>query len=135
MINSVLCAVEKTKIILVVDDSELWRFQISRVLNAVSCVKKVIEAGSYDEAIPFLHERPDFILLDIHMPGKNGIELLRFIKANFPEPSICMVSNSVNMMTRDEWKRLGVDDYFDKSGDFDRIVEFIECNVIKNENA
>lgn len=111
--------------VLIVDDSKIWLDKISALLMNMDCIETVLVAGSYDEAIELLGENLDFIFLDIHMPGKNGIELLRFIKGNYTKPKICMVSNSVNSVTSKMWRKLGADESFDKSIEFERIPEFI----------
>lgn len=67
--------------ILVVDDDTLNLRMASNILSAekmrVSCLK------SGEDAIKFLHDnRPDLILLDIHMPGMDGFETLAAIRGN-----------------------------------------------------
>ena len=120
----------KPNIILIVDDSKIWLEKLTLILQDIPGVETILLASSYEEAIPLLSANPDFVFLDIHMPGKNGIELLHFIKTNFSKPKICMVSNSVNMMSEDTWKSLEVDAYFDKSNEFQKIPEFIIYNQI-----
>lgn len=116
--------------VLVVDDSKIWLDKISTMLHEMDCIETVFVAGNYDEAIPLLDASLDFIFLDIHMPGKNGIELLRFIKRRYSKPKICMVSNSLTTITRKLWKSLGADESFDKSIEFQQIPDFIINNVI-----
>ena len=123
------------KNILIVDDSPVWLDKFSKMLEGLECVQTVIKAGSYEEAIPKLDSNLDFIFLDIHMPGKSGIELLRFINQNFSKPKVCMVSNVVDMMTPSQWQRMGAYECFDKSDDFHRIPEFILATTIKEEKC
>lgn len=66
--------------ILVVDDDTSNLRMASRILSAeqmrVSCLK------SGEDALTFLHDnRPDLILLDVHMPGKDGFETLASIRS------------------------------------------------------
>jgi CitB family two-component system response regulator MalR len=95
------------------------------ILGEVKCVEEVLLATSYDEALTLLDQNPEFIFLDIYMPGKNGIELLTYIKKNYSKPKVCMVSNSINMFTKQRWKSLGACECWDKSKEFEKIQEFI----------
>ncbi len=53
----------------------------------------VVEAYSCDQAVEaYIGERPDLVLLDIRMPGKDGLETLRELKAFDPEASVIMVT-------------------------------------------
>jgi DNA-binding NtrC family response regulator len=77
--------------ILVVDDEifvckMLRKFLIERGL-------RVVEAHNGEEAMEvFSRERPDVVLLDIRMPGKDGLETLAELKALDPEASVIMVT-------------------------------------------
>lgn len=61
--------------ILVVDDHELVRTGISRILNDVKDFKVVAEVGSGEEAVAFCRKQtPDIVLMDVSMPGIGGLE-------------------------------------------------------------
>ena len=63
--------------VLLVDDERLARKEISRLLDAYPEVEDVFEASGAKEAIEILDkQKVDLLFLDIHMPGKNGFELL-----------------------------------------------------------
>lgn len=66
--------------ILLVDDSAFMRSMIKRILETGG--HELREASNADEAIASFDEfRPEVVFLDIVMPGRNGIEVLREIKA------------------------------------------------------
>jgi DNA-binding NarL/FixJ family response regulator len=76
-------------------------------------------AGDYEEAYNSLRqERPDLVLLDINLPDKNGIELLRKIRELGWKCSVIMISNHDNEYYRQQCKQLGADHFLDKSTDF-----------------
>ncbi len=53
----------------------------------------VVEANSGDEALAaYMQGRPDVVLLDVMMPGMNGLETLKELKAFDPEVSVIMVT-------------------------------------------
>ncbi len=81
------------EIILLVDDDGLQFHQITLALAQSSY--EVIYAASGIEALTILHKRrPDLILMDINLPGSNGISLTRRIKAipNYSTIPIVMVT-------------------------------------------
>jgi two-component system chemotaxis response regulator CheB len=64
--------------ILVVDDAVVVRLQVSRAVNAEADLEVVGAAPSGEKALEKLDElRPDVILLDVEMPGMDGLQRLR----------------------------------------------------------
>lgn len=62
---------------LIIDDERLARQELKRILEPNKKIKIIGESGSPEEAIDMIEkEKPDLVFLDIHMPGKNGFELL-----------------------------------------------------------
>ncbi|MDV2504709.1 MAG: response regulator, partial [bacterium] len=77
--------------ILVVDDEEFFCRELRRFLEGKGY--NVLEAYSGDEALEvYRQERPDVVLLDIRMPGKDGLETLKELKELDPEASVIMVT-------------------------------------------
>jgi len=71
---------------MIVDDHEVVRNGIGAILAPHSDVRVVAEASSGPEAIQmFRTHRPDVTLLDLTMPGMDGVQALRAIRAEFPE--------------------------------------------------
>ena len=63
--------------ILIVDDSALIIERLLAMLNSLTSVKSITTASNYREAVATLSEtKVDIAILDIHLTGKNGIELL-----------------------------------------------------------
>lgn len=80
--------------VLLADDHALVRAGIASLLRA-SGVEVVAEAGSGDEAITYARRlRPDLIFMDIRMPGRNGLEATKAIKAEMPEIKVVMLTVS-----------------------------------------
>ena len=80
---------KEKKIVLVVDDSILILERIIPLLEEVSNIQFVVHAANYNEAIALLERlMPDIVLLDINLPDKSGIELLRKIKEESRELSV-----------------------------------------------
>lgn len=67
---------------LVVDDSRLARNEMKRLLREFDNIQIVGEAASVDEALDKVTElKPDLIMLDIQMPGKDGFKLLEELES------------------------------------------------------
>ena len=61
--------------VLLVDDHELVRMGIKRLLQDVKVLKVVGEAGTGEEAVLLAKELiPDVVVMDVHMPGIGGLE-------------------------------------------------------------
>lgn len=80
--------------ILVVDDHEVVRLGLRTLLSNQPDFVVVDEAASADEAVEkSLQHNPDVVVMDIRMPGKNGIEACREIKSQLPEAQIIMLTS------------------------------------------
>ena len=102
--------------ILVVDDHDLVRTGIVRILNDVKDFKVIAEVGSGEEAIEFCRRNsPDIVLMDVSMPGIGGLEATRKVmrvcdsariiclsmhKEN-PIPSKIMQAGAYGFLTKD----------------------------------
>jgi len=83
----------KAKRILIVDDDSLIREMLRLILTEAGLIV-CGEAGDGADTRRLLKEHtPDVVLLDIVLPGEdNGLDLLRFIKKDYPEIHVIMVS-------------------------------------------
>jgi DNA-binding NarL/FixJ family response regulator len=82
----------KTRV-LIADDHPLFRHGIRGLLDATADFEAIGEATSGDEVITQADELlPDMILMDIHMPGVNGIEATRRILHAHPQIHVLMVT-------------------------------------------
>jgi len=81
--------------LLLVDDHYLVRMGLIAVLSLEDDFKVVGEAEDSDTAVAqFQSCHPDVTLLDLRMPGTDGIETLRRIRASFPDAKIIALSTS-----------------------------------------
>jgi DNA-binding NarL/FixJ family response regulator len=79
--------------ILSVDDHPLLRQGIAALVNAEPDMKLVAEASNGQEAIEkFRLHRPDVTLMDLQMPGLNGIEAISGIQSEFPNARIIVLT-------------------------------------------
>ncbi|MFH1117459.1 MAG: response regulator [Pseudomonadota bacterium] len=104
--------IENAKI-LIADDSE--------ILN--NMLRDVFEENGFDvfQAFDgvqckgvFLRQKPDVVLIDVHMPKADGIEVLRFIKEKSPRTLVIVMTGAGTERTAVEAMKLGADDYLSK---------------------
>jgi DNA-binding NarL/FixJ family response regulator len=83
--------------LLLVDDHTLVRKGLIQVLQSCVDDAQVTEAGSADEAMEILQRTPhDVALVDIRMPGRDGIQLLKEIRAAWPGLPVIIVTSYDN---------------------------------------
>lgn len=79
--------------LLVVDDHPLLREGIAAVLEAHPEIQLVGEADNGEQAVALFAElRPDVTLMDLQMPGLNGTEAIRAIRAQFADACIAVLT-------------------------------------------
>jgi DNA-binding NarL/FixJ family response regulator len=82
--------------IMLVEDHSLVRAAIKRTLS-VAGMEVVAEAGSAEEALAVVMlQKVDVILVDIDLPGMNGVELVRELAPRLPDTRIIMLTGSEN---------------------------------------
>ncbi|MBI9080942.1 MAG: response regulator transcription factor [Pseudodesulfovibrio sp.] len=79
--------------IMIVDDHPLFREGLKAIVNRDAKYTVAVEAGDGREGIRLAkkHE-PDIMLVDISMPGKNGIQMIRELKQSLPETKFIIIS-------------------------------------------
>ena len=80
--------------IIIVDDHEVVRLGLRALLDRHPNFSVVDEAGSAKEAVQkVLQHRPEIVVMDIRLPGGNGIEACREIVAQSPETKVIMLTS------------------------------------------
>jgi DNA-binding NtrC family response regulator len=103
---------DKTNI-LVVDDEEVVRLSHIRTLASIHCNVQVVRDGN--EALQVMEQRPaDVVLLDLRMPGMDGMSVLKMIKQKWPDTEVVIITGYPTVETAKEAVRLGAYDYLAK---------------------
>jgi DNA-binding response OmpR family regulator len=121
--------------VLVIDDEE--DFLKSLVMRIELRGFNVHGVLSGSEAIEYLEANPgeiDVVLLDIKMPGMDGIETLRQIKNRFPETQVIVVTGHASQEFSRLGRELGAFDYLIKPIRLEVILERIEVACDRNRN-
>ena len=111
---------------LVVDDSRAIRDRLVQILREACGPDALLEASSADEALETLGSHAvDVVVLDLHMPGKSGLEIIARIKLAELAPVVVVLTNHPNEPLRRECLAQGADFFFDKSKDFDQLIGIV----------
>lgn len=82
--------------VLIVDDSKLARIVVGKAVAALQPEWERMEAGTADEALKMLGERPaDVVILDYNMPGRSGLDLAETLRERFPKMPIALATANV----------------------------------------
>ena len=113
-------------VVLIVDDNRYFVDRMISLLDDIQNIRYINVASDYDEANRLLNnERHDLVLLDINLPGKNGIELLKQIRKSERQSKVIMITNHTDDYYRQQCKDLGADHFLDKSNDFAKVPDII----------
>lgn len=120
--------------ILIVDDEEVVRRSYSRVLSGAHCHTESAVNG--DEALRALARAPfDVVLLDLRMPGQDGITVLKAIKQRWPESEVVVITGYPSVETAKEAVRLGACEYLAKPVDPDVVIHATRGAVLRKRWA
>lgn len=119
--------------VLIIDDNLGFVQRIGGLLRELANVGDINTAYDFEEAIKEIDKQmPDVALLDIHLPGKSGIELLKYIRHLDKSCCVLMATNQADEYHRTLCQKLGADYFLDKTYEFPRILEIVR--TMKNQS-
>jgi DNA-binding NtrC family response regulator len=111
--------------LLLVDDEERFRTTLSKLLGVRGI--PVAAVGSGEEALAELRSKPyDVILLDVRMPGMNGVEVLAEIKKINPALEVIILTGHASVDAAADIMKLGGYDYLLKPCSVDELMDKID---------
>jgi len=111
--------------ILVVDDDRAVRDSTARLLHRAGYSTQIYESGDAFLAAPF-PSNINCILLDIRMPGTDGLGVLRILEARGEMPPVIVITGHGDIPLAVEAMRLGASDFLEKPYEPDRLFQTIE---------
>ncbi len=118
------------KKVLLVEDNHMNMVLVKEILTMNGF--EIIEAGSGTDAIKSLaSERPDIILMDLHLPGMDGITATRIIKSDERNKAIPVLALTASAMRGEEDKilRQGFDGYVAKPIEIKKLLEAVNASL------
>ncbi len=112
--------------ILLIDDEEAFLGAITRRLEKRGFKTRTARSGQ--EGIGVLHDDPDIdvVILDVKMPGMDGIQTLKEMKRQFPLLEVIMLTAHGTMETAIEGMKLGALDYLMKPCEMPDLMKKVE---------
>ncbi len=124
------------KTILIVDDEPAARYGMRRALEAKYRIAEADSAEAAKAALP--RERPDLVLLDVVLPGQDGLSFLRWLREQGSEAPVLMVSALDTARTAVEALQLGAADYLVKGFELEelrhRVANLLKLASLEKEN-
>ena len=115
------------KRLLIVDDHEVVRSGLKRLLENNKDISHIAECASGEEAYSYLYDnQTHIIIIDISMPGKGGIEATQQIKKRYPEIKIIILSMHDNPMMVSKAISAGANAYILKNEISDNLLDALD---------
>ncbi|OKY74141.1 MAG: Fis family transcriptional regulator [Desulfobulbaceae bacterium DB1] len=120
------------KKVLIVDDEASIRESLSGILSDEGFLPLAVDSA--EKVFPLLGtEKIDLILLDIWMPGMDGMEALPLIKEQYPVLPVIMISGHGNIETAVQATKMGAFDFIEKPPSYDKIVLSIKNALLLSD--
>jgi DNA-binding response OmpR family regulator len=112
--------------VLLVDDEEKFVEALSERLQMRDLANETVYDG--EQALNFVDDKePDVMVLDLKMPGIDGIEVLRRVKKKFPAIQVIILTGHGTDRDEEESRRIGIFDYLKKPVDIEVLVSRIKA--------
>lgn len=116
------------KRIFMVDDHPMLRTGLARLIETKAGCEICGESETASDALDAIPAaEPDIVLMDISLPDKSGLELIKDLLARFPELRILVFSMHDEMLYAERVVRAGAKGYLMKGESTEKLVEAIDC--------
>lgn len=113
--------------IVIVDDHAIVRRGVRQIVAESASIEVVGEASDYGELMKLLREcECEVVLLDIAIPGKNGIDILKAVRERHPKVRVLMFSTYPEDQYAVRALKAGASGYLNKSSAPEKLVEAIQ---------
>jgi DNA-binding NarL/FixJ family response regulator len=119
--------------VILADDHDVVKHGVEAILRQNILTPEIIKVSSTNELRNQLlaHKNVDLVILDIKMPGGNTVDIVKDIKANYPETKVLMYSAHEETQYAVNFIRNGADGYLSKSQPLQKIA--LAIKVLEND--
>ena len=119
--------------ILIADDNVQFRTKLASILGGIKGIEIIGETGDVPETLEAIQEsKPDTVVLDIHMPGGSGLDVLAAVKATTPAPTVIMLTVGPRSEYQTKSFLLGADYFLEKTSELRKLASMLKRMVKKN---
>ena len=113
---------------LVVDDSPFMLKLLAQILKQMANFDLVGTATNGGQALRQVSAlSPDLVLMDVHLPGLNGIQAIQYIKQREHPPAVVIISSDARPITKEMAQKAGADGFLNKEEDLQhRLMSVLE---------
>ena len=112
--------------VFIADDSDLVRERLATLISELEAVELVGQAEDAHEALEAIQRlEPDVAILDIRMPGGNGIQVLEAVKVSGSALVIIMLTAFPYPQYRKKCLEAGAEYFFDKTTEFEQVAKVL----------
>jgi DNA-binding NarL/FixJ family response regulator len=127
-------SVTRTRKVFIVEDAASLRARLVELIEGVPATRIVGEAATPGDAIEgILRTQPDCVILDLHLRGGSGLEVLRQMRARHCESVIIVLTNRPEPAYRAACLASGAKWFFDKSKEFEKVPEVVAGIVPRSD--
>jgi len=120
--------------VVLVEDSILMRAHVAASLSEIKGVAAVRQAEDVPSGLRLLETvTPDVLILDIELPGRTGLDLLKTVRKRDAAVVIIMLTNHDQPRLRQRCAELGANYFFNKLNEFGRVAEV--CRELAERRA
>jgi len=119
--------------LLIVDDSELIRTRLLRLLDGIPGIEAIHTADTLAQTLESVRRvSPTLVILDLHLSDGNSVQIINPLKQLEPGMKIAILTNDASDFNRRKCLKMGADWFFDKSIEFESLLEVVRKQVEQN---
>ena len=120
--------------VFIADDSTVVCERLISMLSEIPEIEIAGQAQNAHDAIESIRKcKPDVAIIDIRMPGGNGIDVLKNLKKIKPAPLKIILTNYPYPQYRKKCMDAGADYFFDKSSEFGTVIEVLKKLILESK--
>jgi DNA-binding NarL/FixJ family response regulator len=119
--------------LLVADDSELIRSRLVGMLDGIEGIDAIDTAATLAQTLSAVQaKQPTLLILDLHLPDGNALQILPELKQLAPGMEIVMLTNDDSAFNRKRCMQAGADWFFDKPTEFEKALMLVQLQAAAN---